>query len=162
MRLLIKNKEGLTLVEMLIYIAIFSISISAIVSYFLMINSVNTKSLIVSKVESDSQYIFSTLEKNILNSNDIIFPEEGMSSSTLILATPDLTFHQKNGTLFLEESNGVEFPLSSNGIVVSDLEFFISGNDKKNVRITFWLRAEKENIIDFSYKRKYYNSFTIR
>ena len=166
MTIILKNKKGITLVEVLVYIAIFSLSISALVSYFLMINVINIKNNTISMLENDSRYIFSLLENSIINSNEVIYPLLGMASSTLIIdgkeGDPDLKIYEENSALYIEEIGENIYNLSSDNLLISDLEFFVSGENGKNVKISFLLEVRIASSKEFEYSKKYYNSFTLR
>ncbi|MDA3840403.1 MAG: prepilin-type N-terminal cleavage/methylation domain-containing protein [Patescibacteria group bacterium] len=161
-----KNNKGITLVEVIVYIAVFSVSITALVSYILMINVVNIKNNVISNLENESRFIFSVLEKNIINSENIIYPTENIASSTLILdmpeANPNLKFYIDNRKFYVEEIGASSYALTSDRIDINQLEFFASVSDKTNIKISFTLEARNGTSKEFEYTKKYYNSFTTR
>ncbi|MBN2838776.1 MAG: prepilin-type N-terminal cleavage/methylation domain-containing protein [Fusobacteriaceae bacterium] len=159
------NKKGMTLVEVLIYTAIFSLSITSLISYFLMVNAINIKNNVIINVENDSKFIFETIGKNIINSENIIYPLTGAASSTLILdmynLENNLEFYLNNGILYVKEGNS-SYALGSSYINMKNLEFFVSGDKSKNVKITFSLETSNGSSREYFYERQYYNSFSTR
>jgi len=160
------SKKGMTLIEVIIYTAIFSLSITTLVSYFLMVNAINIKNNVLINVESDSKFIFETIGKNIINSDNIIYPPSGTASSSLILDMPetedDLVFYLNNKMLYVRDRVDSFYKISSNNIEIKNLEFFVSGDDTKNVKVSFSLETNNDKSKEYSYERKYYNSFTTK
>lgn len=166
MKNIFHNKSGMTLIEVLIYIAIFSLSITSLVSYFLMVNAINIKDNTIINVENDSKFIFETIGKNIINSNDIVYPLNGSASSTLILNMPsaedNLVFYLNDGMLYAKDAENSSYEISSNNTRIKNLEFFVTGSDVKNVKISFLLETKKGKSKEYFYQRQYYNSFSTR
>jgi len=160
-----ENKKGFTLVEVLVYVGIFSISISAVLNYFFVLNAINNKNILMSKLENNSRFIFSVLENKIFDADDVTFPELGQASSSLILFKnneDNLYFQEIDNGLYLKSGENIAHRLTSPDILINDLEFNVSGEGDKNIKISFLLENKKNNSKDFMYKRKFYNSFTTR
>jgi len=161
-----KNKKGLSLIEVLIYISIVSISIVSFVSYSLLMVTLSEKNKIVSSVENDARNILNSFQKYIINANALTFPQSGEASSTLILdivgtSTP-IKFYVLDNILFVEEAPEKIYRIESDGVVINNLEFFVSEENEKNVKISFILKNQQGSSREFQYEKKYYDSFKLR
>ena len=165
MRRITKQNKGITLIEVLVYISVISLSIISFTSYFLMMNSISVKNKVISSIEGDSNYIFNLLENKIFNAENLVYPEKGNASSTMIIAMsegPDLKIFSELGILYLEEITGDIFQISSSDDVLEELRFDVSNSDKTNIKVSFLLKKRNETSKEFTYGKKYYNSFTLR
>lgn len=161
-RKIFKNNKGITLVEVLVYITIFSLSLTSFVSFFLMINAINSKNNSMILVEGGSRFFLDTLGNNFLNSKEIIYPLSGTASSTLRVINgdgEDLKIFLDEGVVYIEESVGL-YQLTDKDIFVDDLLFFVSGKNNENLKITYSLRIRENSSPEYRYERQYFNSFT--
>ncbi len=159
---IIKNKNGLTLIEVLVYLVVFSMSVVVIISFLLMINTVNSKNSIIIDVESDAQFVFDIFERKIKNSSKIISPETGEEASELTIEddSGELKIYENEGILYIEEEGPLVYQLTKNNLIIRDLKFIVSGSDGRNIKTSFILNQRFGDSVEFKYEKKYYKSFT--
>lgn len=126
----IKNnkKNGFTLIELIFYIALFSVFF---VSLFLVLNIFyenKNKNSVTIEVEQQGLLISQVISQEIRNSQSIISPTIGDNSSSLSLQSFDVSrspivFYLDSGAVILSENGSVIDNLNSNRIIVSNLNF---------------------------------------
>lgn len=126
----IKNnkKNGFTLIELIFYIALFSVFF---VSLFLVLNIFyenKNKNSVTIEVEQQGLFISQVISQEIRNSQSIISPTIGDNSSSLSLQSFDvlrspIVFYLDSGAVILSENGSVIDNLNSNRIIVSNLNF---------------------------------------
>lgn len=122
------KKKGFTLIELIFYIALFSVFF---VSLFLVLNIFyenKNKNSVTIEVEQQGLLISQVISQEIRNSQSIISPTIGDNSSSLSLQSFDVSrspivFYLDSGTLILSENGSVIDNLNSNRIIVSNLNF---------------------------------------
>ena len=146
----LKIEKGFTLIELILFMGIFSILIIIFTDIF--ITSLKTKSIAESTafVNQDARFIFAKLTNDINNANSIVYPELGGTSNslTLILYGQLETIQIKNGNIELVDVNGTH-ALNSVNTLISNIAFNRLGNiDGKNsikINITVESRTTVNN-----------------
>lgn len=92
-----KTKNGFTLVELLIYIAIVGIVVGGISTFFVLLVSSRSKNQTVSEVEQQGTQVTELITQTLRNATTINLPAIGTSGSTLSIAVADLS---KSPTVF--------------------------------------------------------------
>ncbi|MGC8776310.1 MAG: PulJ/GspJ family protein [Minisyncoccia bacterium] len=85
---LFQNKKGFTLVELLIFIAIFSIVVSIFFVVLVSISNVQVRGLASNEVNQQSQFLLSTIQRYVESASLIELPT-GVSTTTLKLRMPN-------------------------------------------------------------------------
>jgi type II secretory pathway pseudopilin PulG len=148
----LKNKElrvsgGFTLVELLLYLGIFTIFLTVTLQMFSSIFEIQVESEAVSSVNSDGRYIVQRFSYDINRASEILTPSEfGTTSATLILVIDgqNYIYSLDSGNLILENQSLTTFDqLNSTESAVLDLSFIkLDGGGKDAVQMTFSLTSE--------------------
>jgi Tfp pilus assembly protein PilW len=147
----IKNcNGGFTLIEILIFMGIFSILIVALFEMFIAIFDVQLESQSVSSVVADGRYITNKLTADINNATGsaIISPAIGSTGSSLVIfdGTTTFTYATSSGKLNLTNSTlGSTDQLNSTNSAVTQVSFFrLADTKSKNINtitVTFTLNS---------------------
>lgn len=144
-----KSKNiGSTLIELLLYMVIFSILTVALFQLFVSIIDTQLESQSTSSVLVDGQYILNRFNYDIKRAKNITSPLVGGTSSTLELSidTTTYTYTLTNGNITIA-SGGAQTSdqLNSTNTNVSDLNFThlgdTQGNNTDTVTISFDLNS---------------------
>lgn len=132
------SRRGVTLIELIIFIAIFTASMVGFVTILTSITGVQVRQVAVAEVNGQTQFLLQTLQYYIERSSLIELPANA-TTSTLKLrmsaTSEDPTYIQlSNGVVYLKQTEaGVLQPLTSNKVSVSRLDFTkranVSGHD---------------------------------
>ncbi len=117
--------RGFTLIEMLVYLGLFSILILLITEIFFSALDVQLESRSTSDVEQDGRFILARLMYDIENTQSITTPASaGQQNSTLQITVNGIgyTYAVNSGDLQLTNDKGVNI-LNSYDITVSNLTF---------------------------------------
>jgi prepilin-type N-terminal cleavage/methylation domain-containing protein len=163
-------KRGFTLVELIIYIAILSVVLLGIVSTMYLVFSARSKAYAVNEVEEQGALIMESMARTIRSADAINSPAIASSSSTLSVATYDLT---KNPTVFDLNANQIRIKegaasavvLNNSRLTVSNLLFTnVSRSGTAGViKIEFTLSyANPGNAKEFNYSKTFYSSVALR
>lgn len=123
-----KQKNGFTLIELIFYIALFSVFF---VSLFLVLNIFyenKNKNSVTIEVEQQGLLISQVISQEIRNAQSIISPTIGNSSSSLSLQSFDISrspiaFYLDADTLMTSENGIVIDNLNSDRVVISNINF---------------------------------------
>lgn len=140
-----KSKNlGSTLIELLLYMMIFSILTVALFQLFVMIIETQLESQSTSSVLVDGQYVLNRFNYDIKRAKNIISPMTGGQSSTLELSIDTTTYIYTltNGNITIASSGAqTSDQLNSTNTNVSDLSFThlgdTQGNNTDTITISF-------------------------
>jgi len=139
------KKQGFTIVELLLYIGLFSILIYVIMNIFATSLDLKSRSESVSMVHQDGRFILQKFMTDINNANSIIIPNLGSSGSTLQIVLYGVlrTYQLNNNTIELIDNTDT-YQLSSFGTDVTNLSFTRIGsiNGKNTIKISFTLQGK--------------------
>ena len=139
-----ENKKGFLLLEMIIYVAIFSIFVTGL---FLFVNSIiefRTSSRTVIEVNSQGSRIVSVVTQSVRNASSL----ELVDASTLIV--DNNVFYKEKEVIYLNEEK-----LSNSRVVVDEASFYLYGNE--TVRILLNLSSSCNG-----FSNQFYGSATLR
>ncbi|MBI5127786.1 prepilin-type N-terminal cleavage/methylation domain-containing protein [Candidatus Roizmanbacteria bacterium] len=139
-----KIKKAFTLIELIIFMGIFSILIFILTDIFISSLKTKTSSESSAAINQDARFIFAKLTSDINNANSIISPDLGVSSSTL-----DLILYGIPETIRLNNNNielitgGTTYVLNGINSRITNLAFTRLGNDlgKNTIRINLTLQS---------------------
>lgn len=127
-------QAGITLIELLIYMGLFSGFMVLLSGLFVSILDVQRESVETARIEEDSQYLFSKLEYDISRAEGVITPAaNGASSQTLTLTTPEgyqISYSLENNQLKIASGSSVQ-NLTHPEVMVTNLNFYRLGSDGK-------------------------------
>lgn len=141
-----KISQGVTIVELLIYLGLMSIFLLTLTEIFLSVLETQTESQQTSSVEQDGRFILARLNYDISRADNIINPVtlgQATSSATLVISGVSYTYDGSDDTnLFLTDDSGKE-RLNSYGTVVSNVAFRRLGNSggKNSLQIVWRLTS---------------------
>jgi type II secretory pathway pseudopilin PulG len=148
-KVLIKKQDGMTLIELSIYITLVAAVLVMATSFAWNIINSRTKAFAVQEVEQNGRYIIEKFSQTVRQANDLTTPAISASGTTLTLAMKGSTVStvvlNVNGTqLLYKEGSGPSIALNSSAVKVTSLNFtnISSANGKtKHVRLQFTLET---------------------
>ena len=121
--------NGFTLVETLIYVAIFSMLVGAIFSFIGTLQTSRTHSQLILEVNDQGSRITRIITSTIHSASAINSPNAPSTATTLSLAMASSTINPTvfsvsgDGTLYITEGSQDAVPLTNNKVAISDLIF---------------------------------------
>jgi Tfp pilus assembly protein PilW len=121
-------KKGISLVETLIYISIFSIFILSVTTFMSSLSSSRLHNQIVLEVNDQGARVMKTITQTLRNASQVNSPTIGNTALNLNLVTytsiknPTI-FSENNGVIYMKEGSGAEIALTNNKVIASDLIF---------------------------------------
>lgn len=166
-----KSLQGFTLVEMVLYVSLFSIILLAVSTFLTDLLSSRVRSQSITEVNQQGLQTMSLITQTIRNGRSIQVPAIGTSSSTLSIttATPILNptvFNLATGTIRIKEGSNSAISLTNSRISVSNLLFenvSSSSSTEKIIRVSF--RVDYRNLSgksEYSYTKNFTGSATLR
>lgn len=142
------KKTGFSLIEIIIYVGIFSMIIFSI-SYFMnMLNTTRVHNQNILEVESQGESIVRNITYKIRNAKSINLPTAGNSGSSLSLEMADSNINPTvysvvNGVIYIKEGMGNDIALSNNKVNINNLTFTNEGamNKPGSIKIRFNLNT---------------------
>jgi type II secretory pathway pseudopilin PulG len=124
----LKTNKGFTLVETLVYTAIFVIMVGGIATFATNIQSSRLRMQTLLEVNDQGNSIVRTIGQAIRNADSINSPTIGSNDSSLDLATLDIgtnptNIYQTGETLYITEGGNDPVALSNNKVQVTNLTF---------------------------------------
>ncbi len=162
------TQKGLTLIEVLLYIAIIGIIIQGFITFILSITSTNSKTYVIQEVQANTRMALDVISQKIRAADDVITPSEGNSTSTLVLDMPnsdlDLTFSIINGVLDITEETASSTPITSNKVNISNLTFtnLATAGEKDNIKIEITAIYRMGESKEFQYSQMLQTSVSLR
>ena len=141
-----RRREGFTLLELVLYIGIFSILLMVFVQFFSSILDVGQESAAISSVNQDSQFILDRLSFDIHRAQSITTPGVlGEITNSLQIAIDGInyTYYLGSGNLLLSNDSGINM-LNGFDTTVSNVTFRKIGNigGKDTIIIGFTLTSK--------------------
>lgn len=142
-----KNKQkGFSLVEMLVYMGLFSILLIPLMQLFTSTIAVRLESEATSAVSQDGRYILSKLSYDIHNASTILSPGLGVTTSALHISGSGFDYtYGLDGEGNLVLNNGVTSDsLNSEGTTIPQITFTTLGNGtgKKVVQVSVQVESK--------------------
>lgn len=129
----IQTKKGFTLIELIIYMGIFSMLLFVLTDIFVISLKTKTSAESTADINQDGRFIFSKLTNDINNAISIISPTLNSTSASLQLDSE--TVQLNNGNIELI-TGGQTYVLNSVNTVVTNLAFTRLGNNSINSKNT--------------------------
>lgn len=161
-----KNKEngGFTIVETLVYVAIFGILIGSIFNMLLYVYGTNKKITDYTNVTLNAQSAMERISYEVTNAKNIYVPTSNfenynyvsgksgqLSLSTNIYATANdeltfMDFYVENGTLFLKMDGYDPMPLTSASVTVSTFGvYYYQNGSRESVKIDLAVQSKSNS-----------------
>lgn len=136
-------RAGFTLIELIIFTAIFTVGMGAFLSVFTNVSGVAVRQGSTAEVQSQSQFLLQTVQHYVERSS-MVSTTVNATTTTLMLrmssTTEDPVIINMNGTAVqLKIGNGAAQNITSNKVQVSDLSFVRRSNPggKNSVAVSF-------------------------
>lgn len=145
------NRQGFTLLELIVFVAIFSFTVVGFVSILVSITKVQVKQGSSAEVSQQSQYVLQTLQYYVERSSLVEAPVNTASSSIKLrmsASSEDPTIIFASGTtIYAKVGTGESLPLTSNRVSVSNMTFIKKSNPpaKDSVSIGFTISHNTQN-----------------
>lgn len=172
--LIFKTKPGVTLIELLLYIAIFSLIISTVVGVALSALGSRARNNAVIEVDYQGARAISMMTSTIRSSQGINSPALGVSSGSLSLLSNQVASNpvvysaiSQSGVsrLIYTEGNNPSISLTNNKVSVVDMSFNNSTalDGKQSIQVTLTLRYNNVgNRPELNYQKTFYGAGTLR
>jgi len=123
-----KANDGFTLIEMLVYVGIFSIVDSAIVAFMQLMTQSRINNQIVLEVNDQGAQVVRVITQAIRNSSGINSPATSTTASSLsinttLASTTPTVFSLVSGVLYKTEGANPSLALTNNKVSASNLQF---------------------------------------
>ena len=140
----LKIKNGFSLIEMVVYMGVFSVIMLILTNLFINTLDLKVKNEANSTVSQDGRFVLSKIMNDINNANSVSYPSLGSSASSLnfVLYGTAQTYQLNNGNLELINNYGTSV-LNSVGSKVTNLVFTRLGNagGRNSVQVQFTLES---------------------
>lgn len=173
---LVKSKQpGLTLIELLLYIAIFSIIITAVATIGITATAQRVRNNAVAEVDYQGEAVMSYITQSVRNAQSLNSPGANNSSQSLSLNT---NISANNPTVFDSVGDGsisririregsppTDNYLTNNKVTVTDISFtnasVVGGHD--SIKIQFTIRYyNPSGRAELNYEKTFYGGVTLR
>lgn len=151
-RLACSDKRGLSLIELLIFAAIFSLVMMGFVSIMVAVVRVQSRQSAAAEVNQQSQFLLQQFQHQIERSSLVDVPQD-TPASTLTLrmrasSEDPIVIRLSNGIVYIKKGGAVEEQLTTNRVTVSALTFTKRSNPpaKDSVNIAFTMEYNTQNI----------------
>ncbi len=138
-------QRGFTLVELLVYMGIFTILLAIFIQMFGNLMDTQLESSATSSVSVDVKYILARFGYDMSQSQIVTSPAPGVSSSTLQLVEngTTVTYASSSGNLTLTNANGTD-QLNGSDTSISNLSFTPLGSSsgKLSVKMSFTITSK--------------------
>jgi type II secretory pathway pseudopilin PulG len=168
------NNHGFTLIEILIYITMFSLIIGAVVGLAILATSQRQKNQVLNIVNLQGESVISIINQDIDNSSSITSPSLGNSATTLTLAMPTtaanptvFSSYNDGSTTHLEISQGspaVTTYLTNSHVILSNLNFSNKGlsSTPGSILYSFTLTYKTNSVLqEFNFQKNFYGSASL-
>jgi prepilin-type N-terminal cleavage/methylation domain-containing protein len=154
-----KQQLGFTLIEVIVYLALFAIILGgAIVAAFNIIET-SGKNYSRAIMQEEGEFLLAKINWAVSNAENVQVPEGGHLQATV--SGNDLEFQQDGDYLILKRNGGSGEPLNNSAVQVINLFFvdiFATGNGEKGINYGFHLKSKTSNgaILDSNFNSTTY------
>lgn len=164
-----KTKKAFTLIEVLLYVSLTSIILITISAFLGTILSTRARNQAISEVDQQATQLMQTITNTIKDAATVNTPTAGNTGSSLSLGFTEgsldpTVIDVDSEVIRIQEGAGSPIDLSSNKIVVDELEFTnLSSGGVESVRVEFTLSFYNPgNRQEFNVTQTYYGTATLR
>ncbi len=166
----IKKHNGFTLVEMLLYVAISSTMLIALVGGLSVVLESRVRNQVSSEVEQQGLQVMQIITQTVRNADAINSPTAGNTASSISLKTFSTTtnptiFNLSNGVVRITEATGTPIDLTNSHVTVSNFSFqnLSRSGTTGTVRINFQIDYLGGNSTkEYVFSKTFNGSATIR
>jgi len=165
----IKKNNGISLVETIIYVAIFSMIVTTFVSFSSSMTSSRLHNQMMLEINDQGSSAMKTITQAIRNASAVTSPTIGSSDSSLTLSMYSspinpTVFSFSSGVLYITEGAGSQIVLTNSKVVVSNLTFsnFSRASTRDIIKISFTLTSANSGGLGGSYAYTFNGSAQVR
>lgn len=162
-------KKGISLVETIIYVAIFGMIVTSFVSFGSSMTTTRLHNQTTLEINDQGQKIMKIITQTIRNASGVNSPTIGNTASNLSLAMYSspinpTVFSSSGGVLYITEGVGGAIALSNNKVIVSNLTFsnFSRSSTPDVIKISFKLDPVSTGGIGGNYSFTFNGSAQLR
>jgi len=139
---------GVTIVELLLYMGIFSIVLTLLTAIFTQVIDVQLEADATSSVQLDGRYILSRLSYDVHRADSIVSPALGNQGSSMQLLIGGMTYTYSidgGGNLVVADTTGTSYQLNSYNTTISNTIFRQVGNfagGDNTIKITYTVTSK--------------------
>lgn len=144
----INTQRGISLIETIVYIAIFSIFVIGIAQFSTTLTTTRLRTQGVLEVNDQGSQIIKLITQTLRNGNSVNIPTIGSSGSNLSIntgvpATNPTVFSESGGVLYITEGTDSPAALTNNKVVISNLAFsnFSRANTPNIIKVSFTITS---------------------
>ena len=162
-----KGCYGFTLFEALIYIGIAGIILVSFIQFILTVSESRNKNYALQETQANARAALQIITAKIRMADDVIFPAEGNSDSSLTLDMPNTgvntVFSLQGGSLSINEGSG-EVSLTGSRVNITGLSFanLAAASERDNIRVQFTAEYAITGDIRFSASQAIQTSASLR
>lgn len=141
-------QKGISLVETIVYVAIFSIFVIGLSQFSTTLSSSRLNAQAVLEVNDQGSQVIKFITQTLRNGNAVNSPTIGNSGSILSIdtgvgGTNPTVFSESNGVLYISEGGSSDIALTNNKVVVSNLTFsnYSRSSTPNIIKISFILTS---------------------
>lgn len=146
-------RAGFSLLELLIFSAIFTMVILAFITILVAVVRVQARQYAAAEVNQQSQFLLQQIQYHVERSSLVELPQD-VATSTLKLrmsatSSDPMYIFLSGGVVYLQRTDGgAQNPLTSNKVIVSDLTFTKRSNapSHDSVSVSFTVQYDTENV----------------
>lgn len=154
------SQQAFSLLETLVYVAIFSMLITGFAGLLSALTTTKNKLTAISEVEEQGKGIVSLMADSTRESSSVSSPSAGSSGTSLSLArfSPALTpmvFSLSSGIIYVQEGASTPVALNGGGVTASNLSFsnVTSYGGLPFIQFSFTLTTSKGGRADYGYSK---------
>lgn len=164
------NQKGFTLVELLLYLALSAIILTASSLFIQLVLEARIKNRAIREVDQQGQLALEVISRAIANAETVTTPATGASASSLTLTslTPSISptvINDVAGVLHIQEGASTAVPLTNSRVTVSGLTFtnLSRASTPGIVRVTFTISTTNPSGRgESSFTRSFTTSISLR
>ncbi len=161
-----ENNKGVGLVELIIYIAIMGILISAITSFIVSNKKIGDRNEAINEVESQGNEVVEIISQTIRNSSSVTTFALGTTATQSEVVDNGVTiiFDLSGGKIRIKRGGAAVVNLNSDRVTISNLSFKNLGNATENsIQFQFdAVYANPGNKVELNYTKTFSNSASLR
>lgn len=166
-----KTSSGFSLVETLLYVALFSVIISAFAVFLATLSASRINQQVTAEVDQQASFVLRTISQAARNATTINSPSAGFSASSLSLntgvaSTTPTVFSLSGGKVFITEGVSSAIALTNSRVSVTGLNFtnLTRSGGKGVVRtdLTVKAGAASPGRAEYNYQADYHGSASLR
>jgi len=158
--------RGFTLLELLLFISIAAILLSALAAFLGMVLQSRVKQQTIVEVEEQAVQVVEQIAHDIRNASSITSPAVGTTGSSLSLTgTSSTLWNVSGGQLKRTLGSGTPLELTSSGLIVSNVQFTNASKPQTNGIVRFQFTLERLNPPgrnEYDYTQTFYGSTALR